>query len=203
MSSSRSHAPRGPQSNTTIIQEGIAVNVTLIFSASQALMAARAGAAYVSPFIGRIDDTGHDGMGSWSRSWMHGPCMTRRPRCLGHPFDIPTMCFSAHAHGCSHGDDAAQDLPSTHATSVDGPRHRSLPEGLGRGRSRRTILTERPSFAREPSSGNDAGARTVSDAERRQRRLQALLDGELSPVRSPWTRRWRASPSVSMASPSM
>ena len=42
--------------------KGIDTNVTLVFSAAQALMAAKAGATYVSPFIGRIDDTGHDGM---------------------------------------------------------------------------------------------------------------------------------------------
>ena len=42
--------------------EGIKTNVTLIFSAAQALLAARAGATYVSPFIGRIDDIGSDGM---------------------------------------------------------------------------------------------------------------------------------------------
>lgn len=40
----------------------IKTNVTLIFSANQALLAARAGATYVSPFIGRIDDIGHNGM---------------------------------------------------------------------------------------------------------------------------------------------
>lgn len=40
---------------------GIKTNATLIFSANQALLAARAGAAYVSPFIGRIDDVSHDG----------------------------------------------------------------------------------------------------------------------------------------------
>lgn len=40
----------------------ITTNVTLIFNANQALLAARAGATYVSPFIGRIDDIGHDGM---------------------------------------------------------------------------------------------------------------------------------------------
>ncbi|GGC86173.1 putative transaldolase [Thalassobacillus devorans] len=40
----------------------IKVNVTLIFSANQALLAARAGAAYVSPFLGRLDDIGHNGM---------------------------------------------------------------------------------------------------------------------------------------------
>lgn len=42
--------------------EGIRTNVTLCFSAAQALLAARAGADFVSPFIGRIDDTGHDGL---------------------------------------------------------------------------------------------------------------------------------------------
>jgi transaldolase len=42
--------------------EGIPVNVTLIFSPNQALLAAKAGAKYVSPFIGRLDDVGKDGM---------------------------------------------------------------------------------------------------------------------------------------------
>lgn len=43
-------------------QIGHAVNVTLCFSAAQALLAAKAGAAYVSPFVGRLDDCGEDGM---------------------------------------------------------------------------------------------------------------------------------------------
>ncbi|MDD6187815.1 MAG: transaldolase family protein, partial [Oscillospiraceae bacterium] len=43
--------------------KGIKTNVTLIFSAGQALMAARAGATYVSPFVGRLDDIGMDGIG--------------------------------------------------------------------------------------------------------------------------------------------
>ncbi len=42
--------------------EGIRINCTLVFSAGQAILAAKAGANYVSPFIGRIDDSGHDGM---------------------------------------------------------------------------------------------------------------------------------------------
>ncbi|MBO8156609.1 MAG: fructose-6-phosphate aldolase [Bacillaceae bacterium] len=42
--------------------KNIKTNVTLIFSANQALLAARAGATYVSPFLGRLDDIGHDGM---------------------------------------------------------------------------------------------------------------------------------------------
>jgi len=46
-----------------LAQEGIRVNMTLIFSANQALLAALAGAAFVSPFAGRLDDIGHDGIG--------------------------------------------------------------------------------------------------------------------------------------------
>lgn len=45
-----------------LADEGIGVNVTLCFSANQALLAAKAGATFISPFIGRIDDTGADGM---------------------------------------------------------------------------------------------------------------------------------------------
>lgn len=46
----------------TLHREGIKTNVTLVFSPNQALLAAKAGATYVSPFIGRLDDAGHEGM---------------------------------------------------------------------------------------------------------------------------------------------
>ncbi|PIW31210.1 MAG: fructose-6-phosphate aldolase [Rhodospirillales bacterium CG15_BIG_FIL_POST_REV_8_21_14_020_66_15] len=46
----------------TLSQAGTAVNVTLCFSAAQALLAAKAGAAFISPFVGRLDDIGQDGM---------------------------------------------------------------------------------------------------------------------------------------------
>jgi transaldolase len=42
--------------------QGVRTNVTLVFSATQALLAAKAGASYVSPFVGRLDDITHDGM---------------------------------------------------------------------------------------------------------------------------------------------
>ncbi len=45
-----------------LAKEGIRTNVTLVFSPNQALLAAKAGASYVSPFIGRLDDAGHEGM---------------------------------------------------------------------------------------------------------------------------------------------
>ena len=46
----------------TLNHDGIKINMTLVFSANQALLAAKAGATYVSPFIGRLDDRGHVGM---------------------------------------------------------------------------------------------------------------------------------------------
>lgn len=46
----------------TLSDEGIRTNVTLVFSSAQALLAAKAGATYVSPFAGRLDDIGHSGM---------------------------------------------------------------------------------------------------------------------------------------------
>jgi transaldolase len=45
-----------------LTKKNIKTNVTLIFSANQALLASKAGATYVSPFIGRLDDIGHDGL---------------------------------------------------------------------------------------------------------------------------------------------
>ena len=54
--------PEGLKACSVFAHEGIKTNVTLIFSANQALIAARAGATYVSPFLGRLDDIGQDGM---------------------------------------------------------------------------------------------------------------------------------------------
>ena len=54
--------PDGLKACKALTAEGIPVNVTLIFSANQAILAAKAGAKFVSPFIGRLDDIGQDGM---------------------------------------------------------------------------------------------------------------------------------------------
>ena len=54
--------PDGMQAVKILAAEGIRINVTLVFSANQALLAARAGAAFVSPFLGRLDDLGHTGV---------------------------------------------------------------------------------------------------------------------------------------------
>jgi transaldolase len=52
----------GSEATAALAAEGIKVNYTLCFSVNQAILAARAGAAYVSPFVGRLDDIGEDGM---------------------------------------------------------------------------------------------------------------------------------------------
>ena len=54
--------PDGLKAVHALTQAGIKTNVTLIFNANQALLAARAGATYVSPFLGRLDDIGQDGV---------------------------------------------------------------------------------------------------------------------------------------------
>jgi len=55
--------PEGIAAVRALCQEGIPTNVTLVFSPQQALLAAAAGATYVSPFVGRLDDIGEDGSG--------------------------------------------------------------------------------------------------------------------------------------------
>jgi len=52
----------GLKATSIFSAEGIKTNVTLVFSPLQALLAAKAGATFVSPFVGRLDDVGHDGM---------------------------------------------------------------------------------------------------------------------------------------------
>jgi transaldolase len=60
--------PEGLRAIRTLEEGGIRVNCTLCFSANQCLLAAKAGATYVSPFIGRLDDAGHEGMEVISQS---------------------------------------------------------------------------------------------------------------------------------------
>jgi transaldolase len=76
--------------------EGIRVNVTLCFSATQCLIAAKAGAAYVSPFLGRLDDVGHDGMD-----------VVRETRVIFDNYDIETQILAASIRHPRHVTEAA------------------------------------------------------------------------------------------------
>ncbi|MHC1701427.1 MAG: fructose-6-phosphate aldolase [Humidesulfovibrio sp.] len=77
-------------------QRGIETNATLVFSANQALLAAKAGATYVSPFIGRLDDVGHDGM------QVIQDLMT-----IFRNYDLPTQVLAASIRHSSHFHQAA------------------------------------------------------------------------------------------------
>ena len=94
--------PEGLAATKILTNEGIKTNVTLIFSASQALMAAKAGATYVSPFIGRIDDTGHDGMtliAEIMETWANYPTIKTKvlAASIRHPTHV-LQCIQLGAH---------------------------------------------------------------------------------------------------------
>ena len=71
--------------------EGLAVNVTLCFSPVQAMMAAKAGATYISPFIGRVDDVGEDGVG-----------LIHDIRAIYDNYDFKTNILAASIRSVSH-----------------------------------------------------------------------------------------------------
>ena len=94
--------PEGLAATKALTDKGIKTNVTLIFSSSQALMAAKAGATYVSPFIGRIDDTGHEGMNLIAEimnTWDNYPEITTKvlAASIRHPTHI-LQCLQLGAH---------------------------------------------------------------------------------------------------------
>ncbi len=70
---------------------GIETNATLVFSANQALLAAKAGATYVSPFIGRLDDIGQDGMQ-----------LVQDLMSIFRNYDLPTQVLAASIRNSSH-----------------------------------------------------------------------------------------------------
>ena len=94
--------PEGLAATKVLTEKGIKTNVTLIFSTSQALMAAKAGPTYVSPFIGRIDDTGHEGMNLIAEimtTWENYPEITTKvlAASIRHPTHL-LQCLQLGAH---------------------------------------------------------------------------------------------------------
>ncbi|MEL6258672.1 MAG: fructose-6-phosphate aldolase [Pseudomonadota bacterium] len=79
-----------------LTDQGIRTNVTLCFSANQALLAAKAGASFISPFIGRLDDIGQDGME-----------LIREIRVIYDNFDFHTEILAASIRSPMHMKDAA------------------------------------------------------------------------------------------------
>jgi transaldolase len=88
--------PVGLRVCKTLSDEGTPVNVTLCFSAVQALLAAKSGATYISPFIGRLDDNGSDGME-----------LIREIRVIYDNYGFETQILAASARTALHVRDAA------------------------------------------------------------------------------------------------
>jgi transaldolase len=88
--------PDGLKACKTLEEEGHPCNVTLCFSAVQALLAAKAGASFISPFLGRLDDNGQDGMG-----------LIREIRAIYDNYDFQTQILAASIRSAAHVRDAA------------------------------------------------------------------------------------------------
>ena len=89
--------PEGLKACRALTNDGIGVNVTLCFSLNQALLAARAGARYISPFVGRLDDIGQDGM----------ELIAEIVQAYGNYGDIDTQVLVASVRHPRHVSDAA------------------------------------------------------------------------------------------------
>lgn len=87
----------GVKAVKTLADDGIKVNVTLCFQATQALIAAKVGAAYISPFVGRLDDIATDGMG-----------LIQQIVDIYHAFDYKTEILVASVRGPMHIVEAAR-----------------------------------------------------------------------------------------------
>jgi transaldolase len=87
----------GLKATTALAKRGIKVNVTLVFSPLQALAAAKCGATYISPFVGRLDDIGHDGM-----------AMVERLLRILRNYEYPTQVLAASLRNPLHVAKAAE-----------------------------------------------------------------------------------------------
>jgi len=95
----------GLEATSILSKEGIRINMTLIFSANQALLAALAGATYVSPFVGRLDDAGHDGME-----------VVRQAVAIFDRYHLPAQVLAASVRGPTHVTEAA--LAGAHVATL-------------------------------------------------------------------------------------
>lgn len=97
----------GLEATHQLAKEGIKTNVTLIFSVAQGLMAAKAGATYISPFVGRLDDIGVDGMK-----------LVRELRQILDFYHLPTEIIAASIRSLEHVEAAA--LAGAHIATIPG-----------------------------------------------------------------------------------
>ena len=95
----------GLEATSALSKDGIRINMTLIFSANQALLATLAGATYVSPFVGRLDDAGQDGME-----------VVRQSVAIFDRFNLPAQVLAASIRGAPHVIQAA--LAGAHVATI-------------------------------------------------------------------------------------
>ena len=127
--------PDGLKTCKALSDEGTKVNVTLCFSAAQAILAAKAGAAFISPFVGRLDDIGTDGMGLISdivQIYDAYPAFTTE--VLVASVRHPDPCDRIGQDGRPCGDPAAHRAAADVQPSADRQGPGRLPGGLGEDR---------------------------------------------------------------------
>ena len=123
----------GMKAVKALTAEGIRTNVTLVFSANQALLCAKAGATYVSPFVGRLDDISEDGHGAdRATSSRSTRTTTSRPRCWWPACATRSTCSRPRAWARTW-----PRCPSTSSAAGQAPahrhRHQEVPGRLGEG----------------------------------------------------------------------
>ena len=119
--------PDGLSAGRRLVDRGIPVNVTLVFSPAQALLAAEIGATYVSPFLGRLDDVGSDGLALLSEICeifeVQGYDTLVLAASLRHPVHV--------VEAAKMGADELRPVAHGHVSSTRGVKERRRPEPTG------------------------------------------------------------------------
>jgi transaldolase len=122
----------GLKATARLSSEGIKVNVTLVFQAAQALLAAKAGAAFVSPFVGRLDDVGEDGMAMVAQLVEIFANYDYDCEVLVASVRQPGALHHRRAHGRRRGHVPVQRHHAAHQAPADRYRPGALPGRLGK-----------------------------------------------------------------------
>ncbi len=146
--------------------EGVKVNVTLCFTAAQALLAAKAGATFVSPFVGRLDDIGLDGLDLISDiCQIYDQYDDLQTEVLVASVRSPGPRHRSGQDGCPRGYPAAARAPPAGTASPDRQGPCRLPQGLGGDRPENRLRPCRTIPARcssRPNCASEAEARRVA-----------------------------------------
>jgi len=121
----------GLKATKALSKDCVKVNMTLVFSSNQALLAAKAGAAYVSPFVGRLDDIGEDGMNLVSEILDIYDNYDFDTEVIVASVRQSYPCRAGGAHGRGHSHHPVRRSEEDVQAPAHGHRHRAVPERLG------------------------------------------------------------------------